>query len=218
MPDNWKHRPVVPKQVNDAGPTIGWYSRGYIPHFDGGELAQTVTFRLFDSMPQSLLDTWRQELSPRPEKEIDSDLRKRIDAYLDKGIGSAWMRRPVIAAVVQGALLYFDGSRYRLQAWVVMPNHVHALLTPMAASDLGQILHSWKSYTSKQCNKLLGRNGEFWQPETWDRYVRDERHYYNVIAYIENNPVKARLCERPEDWQWSSARRRSEREGAGASL
>ncbi|HYM00221.1 MAG TPA: hypothetical protein VEZ90_14810, partial [Blastocatellia bacterium] len=80
---------------------------------------------------------------------------------------------------------------------------------PAAGWELGQILHSWKSFTANQCNKALGRNGEFWQKETWDRYVRDERHYYNAIAYIERNPVKARLCKKPEDWEWSSARRRT---------
>ena len=110
-----------------------------------------------------------------------------------------------VAGKVEEAMLFFDGSRYRLEAWDVMPNHVHAMLTPIAGWELGQILHSWKSYTSKESNKLLGRSGEFWQKENFDRYVRDERHYCNAIAYIEDNPVKAGLCEKAEDWKWSSA-------------
>jgi len=121
------------------------------------------------------------------------------------------MNDPQIASIIQDSILFFDGTRYKLHALVVMPNHVHALLTPVTGWELGEILHSWKSYTATECNKLLRRNGEFWQTETFDRFIRDEKHYYNAIAYIENNPVKAGLCENPEDWPWSSARRRKEK-------
>jgi len=209
MSDGWKTRPVVPKRAEREGEPAGWYSRGYMPHFDGGEIAQTVHPRLFDALPSALIDRWRQELSHQPEKEAASELRKRAEAYLDKGLGSAWMKRPEIADKVQESLLHFEGERYHLHAWVVMPNHVHALLTPAAGWELGAIMHSFKSYSANECNKLLGRRGPFWQKEVWDRYVRDERHFANAIAYIENNPVKAGLCEKPEDWEWSSARRRS---------
>jgi len=204
MANDWKRRPRAPKQSADGAPP-GWYSRGYLPHFDAGEIAQTVGFRLFDSLPSSLLERWDDELSRWPEKKAAIERRKRVEAYLDRGLGSAWMKQPAIADKVQEASLHFDNDRYRLQAWVVMPNHVHALLTPCAGWGLGQILHSWKSYTANECNKLLGRGGEFWQREVFDRYVRDEQHYQNAIAYIENNPVKAGLCRRPEDWPWSSA-------------
>jgi putative DNA methylase len=152
----------------------GWYSRGYLPHFDGGEMAQTVTFRLFDSLPQPLLAQWREELALWPEREAEVENRKRIEAYLDRGLGSAWMNDPRIAAKVEEALLFFDGDRYRLRAWVVMPNHVHALVAPTAGWELGQILHSWKSFTSNECNNLLGRREQFWQKETFDRFVRNE--------------------------------------------
>jgi REP element-mobilizing transposase RayT len=158
-----------------------------------------------------LLQQWRIELAHLVEKEGQLERRKRIEVYLDCGEGSAFMNNPCVANEVQNALLFFDGARYRLQAWVVMPNHVHALLTPAAGWELGEILHSWKSYTANECNKLLGRSGDFWQTETFDRYVRNEKHYYNAIAYIENNPVKAGLVRKPEDWPWSSARRRSTR-------
>ena len=86
-----------------------------------------------------------------------------------------------------------------------MPNHSHMLLTPCAGHELSAILHSLKSYTANEANKLAGRSGQFWQPESFDRYVRDADHFQNVITYIENNPVKARLCEKPEDWPYSSA-------------
>jgi REP element-mobilizing transposase RayT len=207
----WKKRSVMPRraEASRGGSPAGWYSRGYLPHFDGGQIAQTVTFRLFDSLPQSLLEQWRQELSHLPEKEAEKEERKRIEAHLDRGEGSAWMKEARIAALVQEAMLYFDSVRYHLQAWVVMPNHVHALLTPSRAWELGQILHSWKSYTATGCNRLLGRSGRFWQKESFDRYVRDEKHYHRAVSYIENNPVQAVLVKRPEDWEWSSARWRN---------
>lgn len=208
MSDLWKKRPVNPKRTDSTGPP-GWYSRGYLPHFDGGEIPQTVTFCLFDSLPRSLFDRWRLELAHLVDKEAQIEKRKRIETCLDRGTGRAFMKDARVANEVQNALLFFDGTRYRLQAWVVMPNHVHALLTPSAGWELGTILHSWKSYTANECNKLLGRGGDFWLTETFDRYVRNEKHYQNAIAYIENNPVKAWLCEKPEDWPWSSARRRS---------
>ena len=107
--------------------------------------------------------------------------------------------------MVQNALLFHDQTKYRLTAWVIMPNHVHLLCTPSAGHDLAEIMHSLKSYTSNEANKMLGRKGRFWQKEYFDRYLRNGRHFAKVLAYIENNPVKARLCERAEDWPFSSA-------------
>jgi hypothetical protein len=139
MNEKWKRRAVIPRRAagsrGDSAP--GWYSRGYLPHFDGGEIAQAVTFRLFDSLPRSLLEQWREELWHRPEKEAEVEKRKRVEAYLDQGKGSAWMKDARIAERVQEAMLFFDAAHYRLQAWVVMPNHVHALLTPSGAWELG---------------------------------------------------------------------------------
>ena len=111
--------------------------------------------------------------------------------------------------MVERAMLHHDGNRYRLAAWVVMPNHVHLLATPRDGHTLSGIMHSLKSYTAHQANKLLRREGTFWMEEYFDRYVRDARHFRNTIAYIENNPVKAGLCRRPPDWPFSSARLRN---------
>jgi len=205
MSDKWKKRAVVSKKKARAIGAPGWYSRGYLPHFDAEGQTQTMTFRLFDSVPQKVLDLWRKELIALPKKEYDLEWRKRIDAYLDQGHGSCYLKDDRLAEIVQNALLRFDGKRYALHAWVVMPNHVHTLLTPQAGWELSQIAHSWKSYTASECNKVLKRKGEFWQRESFDRYIRNEKHYANAIRYIENNPVKAGLCARPEDWRWSSA-------------
>lgn len=107
--------------------------------------------------------------------------------------------------MVQDCLLYHDGARYKLSAWVVMPNHIHFLLMPNPDTELSSIAHSIKPYTAHEANKILKRSGQFWQEEPFDRYTRDTNRFDKVVAYIENNPVKARLCEKPSDWKFSSA-------------
>ena len=86
-----------------------------------------------------------------------------------------------------------------------MPNHAHILLNPLNGYHLDEIEHSIKSYTANEANKLLGRRGQFWAIECFDRYIRDRRHFNAVVKYIENNPVKARLCRTPEEWEFSNA-------------
>jgi putative DNA methylase len=204
MPKLFKSRLVVAKQ--DA--PDGWYSRGYFPHFDAEGLTQHVSFHLFDALPQRVLAQWREELKTLPTKQADLERRKRIQDFLDSGYGACFLRDDRLAEEVEKSLLHFDGERYRLHAWCVMPNHVHTLFTPEPGFKMSQISHLWKSFTANVCNRLLERTGKFWEPEPYDRYIRNEQHYRNAIEYIENNPVKAKLCERPEDWRWSSARRR----------
>ena len=86
-----------------------------------------------------------------------------------------------------------------------MPNHVHLLLIPSPGVHLPEILHSIKSYSAQKANEFLGRTGVFWQRESFDRYIRNEQHFRNVIKYIEENPVKARLCKTPGEWAFGSA-------------
>jgi REP element-mobilizing transposase RayT len=204
MPKTFKGRLVLPKQEDRDG----WHSRGYFPHFDGERVTQHVSFHLFDSLPQSVLRRWREELRPELNKEADLELRKRIEKFLDSGYGSCFLRDKRLAEIVENALLFFDGERYSLHSWCVMPNHVHTLFTPLTEFKMSEILQSWKSFTAHECNKLLMRTGRFWAREPFDRYIRNDRHFQNAVRYIEDNPVKAHLCERPEDWRWSSARRR----------
>jgi REP element-mobilizing transposase RayT len=180
----------------------GWHGRGYLPHFEGGEVAQFVTFRLKDSLPQAVVERWRRELG----REEDAQLRRRVEAYLDRGYGAAALKEPRVASVVQNALLHYDGVRYRLAAWVVMPNHVHLLASPCGGYGLSDIIHSLKSYTASESNKILSRKGAFWMEDYFDRYVRDFVHYERTVAYIENNPVKAGLCRSPGEWPFGSAR------------
>ena len=181
-----------------------WHSRGYLPHFDQDGFTQFITFRLADSVPQQVLDKWRLDIKNGEIK--DTDFRRRVEYYLDQNYGQGWLRKPAIGNLVEESLLKWDGERYKLIAWVIMPNHVHLLLSPLVAHTVADIMHSIKSFTSHEANKLLNRTGHFWSKEYYDRYIRDQRHFVSTIAYIENNPVKARLCTKPEEWPWGSAR------------
>jgi putative DNA methylase len=179
--------------------TFGWYGKNKLPHFDGEQVTQFVTFRLCDSMPQEVLERWRSE------GISDAAFRRRVEGYLDAGYGACWLREPRIAQIVHDALVYNDQKRYDLIAWVIMPNHGHVLFRPLPGIHVPDAMHSIKSYTATQVNKVLGRTGRFWQSESFDRYIRNIRHRAAVIRYIENNPVKAGLCVRAEQWRWSSA-------------
>jgi putative transposase len=129
----------------------------------------------------------------------------RLDGALD---GPVWLRDPRVAAMVMDALRFgeSDLKLYRLSACVVMPNHVHVLWTPRV--PLERITRRLKGYTSLHANRILDRAGQrFWQEESFDHWVRNEHQFDQIADYIENNPVKARLVSKPEDWPWSSATR-----------
>jgi len=183
---------------------LGWYDRRYIPHFDGGQTSQFLTFRLYDSLPQSIVAKWRLETANRGE-DGKTLFRKRVEKYLDKGYGSCFLRNPTIAELIENSLLFHHEKKYQLVAWVVMPNHIHFLARPLVEVQLSEIAHSIKSYTAHEANRLLNRHGQFWQHEPFDRYIRNRKHFLAVVWYIENNPAKAGLCARPEDWRFSSA-------------
>ncbi len=179
------------------------HTRGYLPHFDVNFATQFVTFRLADSMPQQLLRKWKSELE---EKTItDVELRKRIETYLDRGYGSCSLRDGRIAVLIRETLLKWNGERYHLIAWVMMPNHVHMLIELLADNALSDVMHSIKSYTAHEANKILSRTGRYWSVESYDRYTRDAKHFENTVTYIEENPVKAGLCRSAEEWEFSSA-------------
>ena len=195
-----------------GAPPRGWHSRGYLPHFDAGEIPQSITFRLAGSMPAGLLREWREELkrSAVPGRQSGAEERIRIEQYLNQGIGPTWLADPQIAGLVEDALHFFDGSRYRLHAWTIMPNHVHVIITPLADHSISRIVSSWKSFTASRANVVLRRRGAFWQEDYFDRFIRDERHFATVVHYVEQNPVVAGLCTASENWRFSSARYRQE--------
>jgi len=168
-----------------------WYSRGYVPHFDSPEVVQFITFRLADSLPHEALIKLEEEV------KLTGDINKLeyLQEYLDRGYGSCSLKIPEIAILVQDALLFFDNERYKLISWVIMPNHVHLLIEINAGYSMPKVIQSWKGFTARKANQLLGSSGHFWQRDYFDRYIRNEEHYYNTIDYIHDNPVKAGLVE-----------------------
>jgi type I restriction enzyme R subunit/putative DNA methylase len=184
---------------------MGWYSRGYVPHFDCPEIYQSITYRLDDSLPQHVLDELQIDLDAMEESDFDVEKRKRIEEYLDAGYGSCSLSDPRIAKQVEDTFLKFDSERYNLIEWSIMPNHVHVLIETIQGHTLNSVLHSWRSYTAGKANKILGRTGRFWARGKFDRFIRDEVHYDAVSKYIRMNPVKAGLVAEPEEWEFSSA-------------
>lgn len=202
----------------------GWYSRGYLPHFDAAGLVQHITFHLADSLPKEAIERMQTQFDGIPESERASARRKRIEALLDSGFGSCMLREAACAAIVEDSLLFGDGTRYRLLAWAVMPNHVHVLIEQIAGWPLAKVVQSWKRYTSRRihqlgyglgspsCTRQYEKNADcksvlpLWQRDYWDRFIRDERHFLTAKRYIEANPVVAGLAISPEQWPWGSAR------------
>jgi REP element-mobilizing transposase RayT len=150
-------------------------------------LTQLVTFRLADSFPQSLHAEWEHLW----KIEDDRLRRYQLEQYLDKGRGSAWLKRPEVAAIAEDAVRFFQREWYELKAWVIMPNHVHVLFEQKVS--LRKILESWKKHSAGKINKFLGRSGRFWQRDYWDTYMRDPDQELKARGYIENNPIKATL-------------------------
>lgn len=197
-------------QENGAPSTPRWHSRGYLPHFESAEAIQHVTFHLADSLPQASLRALDEELKLLPAEKRHVERRKRIEAWIDAGHGSCILGKPEIAGMVQTTLLFLDSQRYRLLAWVVMPNHVHALFQPANGWTVAEIVASWKRYTAHKIYEYCRETGarqrsSIWHREYWDRYIRDERHFQQTVAYIHLNPVRAGLVAKSERWRWSSA-------------
>jgi putative transposase len=211
---------------DDEGTKPGWHSRGYLPHCDADGLIQHITFHLADSLPESALDNLERSIAGMADDEKKQQRRQRYQALLDAGHGDCVLRKAEAAKVIEGALLHFDDERYRLLAWVIMPNHVHVLVEPLRGFSVARIVQSWKSFTARRINVLMAdepedpecragarrsqdwRSRAFWQRDYWDRFIRNERHLMTAIRYIEENPVAAGLAGAAGDWPWGSARRR----------
>lgn len=194
----------------------GYHHRGYLPHLKVTGAAYFVTFRLADSLPRAVLlrlreqrdDLLRRAVAGSTEgfrERVFAQYAAEVDSALDQHRGEAWLRDPRIASLAASALGHFKAQRYRLQAWCVMPNHIHAVVRLLDPYALDEILQTWKSYTAHAANQLLGRSGPFWQRKSYDHWIRDESDLAHCVGYTEDNPVKAGLCTAPSEWPWSSA-------------
>lgn len=170
-----------------------------------GEVPQFLTWRLADAVPAEIIRIWQNELAALDERERSKQLARRVERFADAGHGACLLGQPRPARLVQEALFHDDGRRYALHAWCVMPNHVHALLTPRAGERLAKIVQAIKGVSAKRLNDTIGEDGKRWQEDYFDRFIRDDAHFERVVRFIEWNPVKAGLCQDPRLFPWSSA-------------
>jgi len=177
--------------------------RGNLPHWQQKNVWYFITFRLADSIPEHAKEKIKAEREMWLKKHKDKDLSllskeekieyfrlftKRIEELLDSGYGECILKDSKVSKIVADALLHFNNERYILDEWVIMPNHVHVLVKPIGNYSITDILHSWKSYTANEINKLLGRKGQVWMHESYDHIVRNEKAFEAIRKYIRNNP------------------------------
>lgn len=203
--------------------TRGFHHRDHLPHLKREGGSYFVTFRLAGTLPAEVLIRLKREreaiiaqaaAAKRPltwpeQEELFRWYSTRVDRHLDAGHGACWLRQSQIAKIVADVLQFHARRRFDLLAWVVMPNHVHAVVHPLPGFTLSQILKGWKGYAAHEANRILQRTGAFWQGESYDHLVRDDEDMYRCCLYTTMNPVNARLCACPENWPWSSAYRAS---------
>lgn len=197
----------------------GWFTRGYLPHHDDNSKIQHVSVHLADSLPASAVEAIELSIARLPESRRKTERRKRLHALVHAGHGSCILKVPTLAARMEECLLHFDGNRYDVHAWVIMPNHFHVLFQTKEGWAINKILSSWKKYSARRIKDYVRNHREtnvtlqafdlneaVWHPEYWDRFIRDESHYAQVIHYIHQNPVVSGLVMEPANWTWSSAR------------
>ena len=205
-----QRNPGIPAQRNTDIPFCGpagpiHKTARNLPHWTRQGSVYWITFRLADSLPQEKLNAWRAEretwlnqhplpLSDNDAKEYGERFDERLQSWLDAGHGSCTLMRPDVRQVVRDCLLRFNGQRLRLHAAVIMPNHVHLLLEPLAGNQLSELLKGIKGASARLANKILGNTGTpFWMDESYDHIVRSQRQYAHFFRYIANNPAKSNL-------------------------
>jgi putative transposase len=174
------------------------FRRRRLPHYDVAGATYFITACLAGSLPARGLLRGTDSGSPLGV----------ADDWLDTYSPVRWCVDRRIAGIVRDAIEHFEGERYATLAYVVMPSHFHWVFQPFPGWQRAAILKAVKGCTARECNRLLGRIGAFWQADSYDRVVRDQRECEQFVDYVEFNPVKAGLCRRPEEWEFSSAYKR----------
>ena len=179
-------------------------TKNRLPHWQQPGVTYFVTWRLADALPSELIHRWKEEFwewltrNPKPwsaEQEVEYQVRfgDRFEAWLDAGHGSCALRERGVNGKMGDALMFHDGDRYLQHAWIVMPNHVHALFTIAEGWALEQILHTWKSFTAHHL-------GLRWQRGYHDRMIRSPAHFQHCRGYARENPISARLPDGSFRW------------------
>ena len=193
-----------------------FFHERHLPHYHPEGATLFITFRLAGSLPIEVIRRMKEESTSEIAKLtriIDGEgqenairsLRKRFygryDLELDSSsFGPTWLALPDIAQIVCEALHYRDTHVFTLEAYCVMPNHVHLLCTPLPCKtgyiSIASIMHSLKGHTARQANLKLGRQGDFWQHESYDHVVRDSAELDRIVKYVLANPVRAGLTHK----------------------
>lgn len=186
-----------------------------LPHWEQPGVTYFITIRTADSIPAAVLDLWESQrqdwlrrhgvdpqrpdwrlqlnlLPPRLRQTFHREFTARFERHLDDCHGDCVLRQPHLAKIVANSLRHFDGERYHLGDFVVMPNHIHLLAAFIAPTTLKQQCRSWTKYTAGEINRVLGRSGHFWC-EPFDHLVRNREQFDRFRRYIAANPEKARL-------------------------
>ena len=209
MNANWNLPPPLGFQGLREDLPLTVYER-HLPHWRQDGATYFVTFRLEDSLPQSKLHElelfkaeWEQSRSRRTgfspsradREELTREVMRRVEAWLDQGMGSCVLRSSDVAAILVKAIHRDDEVAQEVGCYVVMPNHVHAIVRPLTPSTLPleMVLQRWKGGASVEINRHLQRSGRLWQQESFDRIIRDEEHLWRTIQYIGRNPKNGRL-------------------------
>lgn len=193
--------------------TVQW---GNLPHWSQQGTTCFITIRTNDSIPKKVLDIWKaerdvwllrhginpskpnwhalvQELDAREYSHFRRVFLGRFERLLDNCYGECLLRDPILARVVTDSLLSFDGVRYLMGDFVIMPNHVHLLAQFMNECEMRKQCASWARYTARRINRILGRRGQLWQKEAFDHLVRSPEQFDYYRRYIAANPVGAHL-------------------------
>jgi len=208
---NWgRKKPEI--QTPKSGVEARFYRR-YLPHFDAGGILQMITYHLADSLPASVIRQLEIEMRALPAPQRESFRRDRIEYWIDAGLGSCILKEPEIARLIIDNWKFYEGNRYDIVAFVVMPNHIHILICVYGCVPLFRIVQSWKGYSGKKIQERFNSKGipdyttaagnQVWHREYWDRVIRNHRHLCNAVRYIYENPVRAKLVATPDEWPWS---------------
>lgn len=171
-----------------------------MPHWNQGDCVQFVTFRLADSLPQSKLKEYGDmkgqwlDIHPKPwdaatKALYENEVGNTMDRWLDAGYGGCMLKSESARSIVANAILHFDGDRYDIHAFVIMPNHVHVLLSTRGDNLVQGIVGSWKKFSAHEINRLQGRQGPVWESDSFDHMVRNETAFQAKLDYIINNPA-----------------------------
>lgn len=212
MQDDTPHGPMFQAYDKDA---VVYFSQRHLPHRFQPGTATFVTFRTDDSMPREAIELWERRLRQFLQAngfddsisiaqaigQMPVDMRRSFQRYgdscyhkfLDKGFGACVLRKPELSAIVAKTLLFYNGTNYDLDRFVVMPNHVHLLAAFRQEFDMRESLENCLHYSAFDINQALGTAGAFWQGEPFDHCIRNEEQLLWVQNYIKENPKKARL-------------------------